>query len=339
MPVRDIIVVGASLGGVDALQRLASHLPGDLKATVLVVLHVPPNAPSLLPELLSAAGPLRAMPARDGQELTPGHIFTAVPDRHLIIEGDRMRLSRGPRENHSRPAVDVLFRSAALYGGRRVIGVVLTGLLDDGTAGLWAVKERGGVAIVQSPEEAAYPSMPSSALRHVQVDYTLKLHEMGEKLGALTKEAVGEHEGRGMSNRNIEIETSIALEDNALERGVRSLGVPSFYTCPDCHGSMVAIEEGSLRRFRCHTGHAYSTNALSYHSLMQSEKNLWTTLALLEEHEALLREAEQRAREHSSEEVARECAVRAEETRRLRLQIRQLAMSPFFSIVRGPAED
>src|SRR5215475_768725 len=185
---RDIIVIGASAGGVDALTRLAAGLPRDLAAAVLVVTHMPAGSPSRLAEQLDAAGPLRAARAVDGEPIVANRFYVAVPDRHLIIEGTRIRLSHGPRESHARPSVDVLFRSAAFSRGRKVVGVVLTGMLDDGTAGLWAIKDRGGVAIVQSGEDAEYPSMTASALKHVKVDYTLPISDIPNILRSLTRE-------------------------------------------------------------------------------------------------------------------------------------------------------
>ncbi len=285
---RDIVVIGASLGGVEALPQLAAALPQDLPAAVLVVLHMAPDARNYLAERLDAAGPLSAKPAVNGEPLESGRIYVAVPDHHLMMEGDRVRLTRGPRESHARPAVDVLFRSAAYYGGPRVIGIVLTGMLDDGTAGLWAIKDRGGVAIVQSPEEARYPSMPRSALRHVKVDYTLQLADIPNVLRSLTRERI-EVQGRSM-NEKLKVETRIALEEHGSEPGVRALGSPSFYTCPECHGSMVAIVEGSIKRFRCHTGHAYSGAALLHQTLPNIEATLWAALAQAEERQALLKE-------------------------------------------------
>src|SRR5262249_42670923 len=182
---RDLIVIGASLGGFDALPRLVEGLPEDLPAAVLVVQHISPNAPSYLAERLNRAGPLQATQAIDGERLRPGRIYVGVPNRHLMIEHDQIRLSRGPKESHARPSIDVLFRSAALYAGPRAIGLILTGRLDDGTAGLWAIKDRGGIAIVQSPQEAAHSSMPESAIAHVAVDYTLPISDIPNILRSL----------------------------------------------------------------------------------------------------------------------------------------------------------
>jgi len=282
------------------------------------------DAPSFLAERLNAAGPLPAGPANTSEPLEPGRIYVAVPDRHLMIEGDMIRLTHGPRESHARPSIDVLFRSAAYYAGPRVIGIVLTGMLDDGTAGLWAIKDRGGIAIVQSPDQAPYPAMPRNALRHVKADYILQIEDIPNVLRSLTREHI-EIKERNLNNR-LEVETRIALEENALQKRVRALGAPSFYTCPECHGSMVVIEEGSIKRFRCHTGHAYSGTALLAQTLPNIEATLWSALAQAEERQILLNELAQRAASQS--EDANGYAEQARRVRVLAEKIRTLTADP-----------
>lgn len=288
---RDIIVIGTSMGGVDALPRLIAGLPADLRAAVLIVQHMAAREPNFLAELLDRSGPLPVRQAVDGEPLQLGRIYVPVPDHHLMLENNRIRLTHGPKESHARPSIDVLFRSAAYFGGPRVIGIILTGNLDDGTAGLWAIKDRGGIAMVQSPQEARYPSMPTSARKHVRVDYTLPLDDIPNVLRSLTREHI--ELGEAPINDKMAIETRIALGGKAVDE-VRRLGKPSFYTCPDCHGSMVAIEEGNLKRFRCHTGHAFSEAALLDQSLTKIEETLWWALAQVEEREALLQETTNR---------------------------------------------
>jgi two-component system chemotaxis response regulator CheB len=186
----DIIVVGASAGGVGALVKLAKSLPADLPTAVFVVLHIPAQTPSLLPDILNRAGPLHALHPPDNTEIKHGHIYIAPPDHHLLIAQGHVHIARGPRESRHRPAVDPLFRSAAIAYGPRVIGVVLTGALDDGTAGLLAIKQRGGIAVVQDPQDALYPGMPQSAVDHVQVDYCVPLADMGALLAGLVSEPI-----------------------------------------------------------------------------------------------------------------------------------------------------
>jgi len=317
---------------VDAITRLVAGLPPDLAATVLVVLHMAPTFPRVLAERLAAVGPLPVREAVDGEVFHSNRVYLCVPDRHLLIAGTRLRLSRGPKENHSRPSVDALFRSAAYHCGPRVIGVVLTGQLNDGTAGLWAIKDRGGLAMVQDPTEAASRSMPESALRQVSVDYTLKLADMGKALRLLTREEVVVAEDPDLRGSPLEIETSIALGESAIDKGIRELGDPTVFTCPDCHGVMFGIRESPVPRFRCHTGHAYTREALAAHTLPEVEKTLWMALAQLEEHEILLRqlaESDAHAAEQAAEQVTR--------TRRLRLRLRSLLRDPALSDVEHAA--
>jgi two-component system chemotaxis response regulator CheB len=287
-----------------------------------------------MPELLDVAGPLRAAAAVDGEALEPGRIYVCVPDRHLMIESGRIRLSRGPKESHARPSVDVLFRSAALYAGPRVIGIVLTGQLDDGSAGLWAIKDRGGVAMVQSPDEAPFPSMPQNAIRQVSVDYTLPIADMPQILDRLTREVLPEAEKTAMADDKLAIETRIALEDNALKSGVRSLGTASFHTCPECHGSMVRIQEGPITRFRCHTGHGFTEAALEADGLDQIERTLYGALAQLEEYEALLVDLQAAAQP----ERAQQLRLRIEEVRAFVERLRAVILDPTLSGVRTSEE-
>jgi two-component system chemotaxis response regulator CheB len=217
-------------------------------------------------------------------------------------------------------------REDAYVAGPRTIGIVLSGTLDDRTAGLWAIKDRGGIAIVQSLEEAPDTSMPSSALQHVDVDHTLRVAEMPRQLQILTRERSPHQEAAPMADRRLETEVAIAQGDSPPRDQVRALGSQAFYTCPDCHGSMDRIEEGSIQRFRCHTGHAFSMNALSFEPPRQIERSLWATLALLEEHYELLRELKAGSSLNPAE--AAEHAQRIDAMHSLMETVRALAMSP-----------
>jgi two-component system chemotaxis response regulator CheB len=280
---------------VRALSDLVARLPADLPATVLIVLHSSPTHESLLHQILDKAGPLRATAAVDGEKLQPGHIYVSVSDLHLMVEDHHIRLTRGPKECRARPSVDVLFRSAAYTFGPQVIGIVLTGALDDGTAGLWAIKDRGGIAIVQSPHEALYPSMPQSALRHVAVDYTLPIRDMGALLDKLVKEEIDMKQLRPV-RRSMEIENRIAREGKAFEIGAMELGEPTHYTCPECSGTLAQVEDGSsLSRFRCHTGHAYTLKTLLADLDQSLDHTLWNVLRGIEERLLVLRELERHA--------------------------------------------
>lgn len=287
MPGHDIIVIGASIGGLDALRALLPGLPRDLPAALFLVWHLAPDSHGVLPDLLQAVSPLPIANAQDGEAIRPGRIYVAPPDRHLVLEPGRVRLSRGPKENRFRPAVDPLFRSAAAAYGPRVVGVVLSGALDDGTAGLWAIKDRGGVALVQDPLDAVEPSMPHSAHQHVVVDQVASAQALGLMLDDLARTPVAHAGGTPMSDQ-LHIETRIALEDTALQPGVLSLGSLTPFTCPACHGTLVEVAASGVLRFRCHTGHAYTVNTLLAEIAQSIEESLWGSVRAIEERVLLL---------------------------------------------------
>lgn len=295
---RDIIVIGTSAGGLAALRELVRELPRDLPAAVFIVQHVDPLTPSVLPALLHQSCQLEVAHATDNEEIRNSRIYVAPPDSHLVIADGHVRLSQGPKENLTRPAVDPLFRSAALAFGPRVVGVVLTGELDDGTAGLWSIKERSGITVVQDPREAEYPSMPQTAVKHVQIDYCLPLGEIGPLLVRLANEPVPEEKNESPAEY-LEIENKIAL--NAIEafRLVEKLGKLTPFTCPDCHGSLWELREGSVIRFRCRTGHAYTAESLIAEQRLTIENLLTEAIRATEENPTLCRYLSEHAREYS----------------------------------------
>jgi two-component system chemotaxis response regulator CheB len=247
--VRRVIVVGASAGGVEALSQLVSRLPRDLPAAVLVVLHIPANAVSVMPGILRRAGQLPAVHAATREPLREGIIYIAPPDRHMLVRRGSVVTTFGPRENGHRPAVDPLFRSAADSYGKDVIGVLLTGNLDDGTAGLAAIKESGGLAIVQDPEDAVYPGMPTSAIENVKVDRVLPLEEIAPALLEFLDDAPPAMPPR----RDIESMIDLEIRKTEMDPSIgidEEVGRPSGYTCPECHGGLWEIDEGSLVRYR-----------------------------------------------------------------------------------------
>ncbi|WP_043499831.1 chemotaxis protein CheB [Georgenia sp. SUBG003] len=283
---RDVVVVGASAGGVEALRQLVAGLPPDFPASVLVVLHVPATGTSALPRILDRAGPLPARHATEGDRLRHGEILVAAPDQHLILYDDAVTLSRGPRENGHRPAVDVLFRSAAAALGPRVIAVVLSGALDDGAAGMVAVKLRGGVGICQDPTEALHESMPSSAMQAAPVDHVLPATLMPALLTQLVQEEVPYAPVEAPELMRVEARMADfdldALDDDRP-------GERSDYTCPDCHGPLYEIVEGGLVRFRCRVGHAWSVASLVAQQSATLQGALWMALRSLEEKATLTR--------------------------------------------------
>ena len=218
----------------------------------------------------------------DNDDLERGHVYVASADQHLMVAEGKIRQSRGPKECRSRPAIDVLFRSVAVVYGPRAVGVPLSGMLDDGTAGLWAIKDRGGITLVQDPAEAMYSPMPESAIRHVKVDLVARCPELARKLGDIASQTPPAWSPIGGSDR-LRVENRIASEGNGLQLGVMKMGQVSQYTCPDCHGVLVQIEEGSIVRFRCHTGHAFSLQALLAEVSDSIDKGLWDTIRAVED--------------------------------------------------------
>jgi two-component system chemotaxis response regulator CheB len=335
MPNKDVIVIGASAGGVEVLKAIMAGLPPDLAAAVLIVLHMAPSSPSVLPPLLQRRCALPVAFAADGQPLAAGRVYVAPPDRHLVVEPGRVRVTRAPRENHSRPAVDPLFRSAALAYGPRVVGVIASGRLDDGTAGLWAVKDRGGTTVVQDPEDALHPDMPRNALAYTAADHVVRADEVAPLLARLAAEPAAPAPDRPPSQA-LELEVRIAMEENALRAGVLALGPMSPYTCPDCHGVLMRLKEPGVARFRCHTGHAFSFDTLLASTTESVEETLWSALRAIEESTLLLREAAERTRTAGGngaghidpilEQKARESEARAELIRQAVLRHQALSM-------------
>ena len=288
-PFRDIVVIGASTGGVAALMDLVKALPADFPAPIFVVIHVPADSPSLLPQLLSSVSALKVRHPQDGEEVEAGIIYVARPDHHLLLEDNRVLVTRGPKENRFRPSVDALFRSAAYTYGPRVIGIVLTGYLDDGTSGLWSVQRMGGVTVVQEPHDAEQPSMPTNALEFVAADYVVPLAQMGTLLVRLTQErAPAEIRLPAAELDLFKIELTIAKQGGGFELGIIDKGKLTPFTCPDCHGALTQLIEGKLIRYRCHTGHAYTVSALLSEVTESVESMLYQAMRGLEETKMLL---------------------------------------------------
>jgi two-component system chemotaxis response regulator CheB len=273
---KDIVVIGASAGGMEALQRLASRLPRNLPASLFVVWHLSPGTRTILPSVLTKAGGMPALMPEDGERIEQGKIYVAPNDHHMLLEKDYIRVARGPKENRFRPAIDPLFRSAAYVYGTRVIGVVLTGALDDGTAGLWTIKLRGGTTIVQEPTEALIRSMPLNALENVAVDHKLPVAEIGELIGRLVREeAPAPVQMAADEDEKTAREVRIAKERDALEENAYQFGELSPFTCPECHGVLATLREGRVMRFRCHTGHAFSAGTLLTANAEDAQARLW----------------------------------------------------------------
>ena len=312
---RWIVVVGASAGGTQALIGLVEQLPAKLNAAILVVQHIPAHTPSNLAQVLQHHTDFKVVNARDGQRIAPNTIYCAVADHHLLVEGDNIVVTKGPKENRFRPSVDALFRSAAYHYRTRVIGVVLSGALNDGTSGMWAIKRMGGVSMIQLRSEARFDSMPASAAKYTDIDYELPAAQMAGQIDSLTKHAPGMHKSDDSPTPNEEsflrAEINIAKGENALENGVLDHGVFSPLTCPDCHGALTEYKEGNLRRFRCHTGHAHTSETLLTGIDENVEKSMWEVMRGLEESQLLLNHMAEVHTQSGNLGVAREYQNRA----------------------------
>jgi two-component system chemotaxis response regulator CheB len=321
------VVVGASAGGVEALRDLASGFDAGFPGCVLVVLHVPATGTSALPAILNRVAGLPATHAEDGQPLEAGRILVAPPDRHLVVVDGHVTLTKGPTENGHRPAVDVLFRSAARSWGRRTVGVVLSGSLDDGAAGCVAITERGGRCVVQDFDEALYDGMPRAAAAAAAVETRVKVGEMPEILGHWVADLGSAHrpsEHRGTNGELIEKETQMAELDQSTMHAHDRPGEPSGFGCPDCGGALWAIEEGALRRFRCRVGHAWSPDSLLARQTVELESALWMALRTLEERAALSSDMEERARDEGRLLAAATLGKNASDALRSAELVRQL---------------
>ncbi|SNS01742.1 chemotaxis protein CheB [Hymenobacter mucosus] len=284
-----VIVIGTSAGGMPALVRLVAQLPAGLPAAVLVVQHLSPESSGQpLVERLNQHSALECKLAQDREPLREGVLYLAPADRHLLVKEHQLLVTKGPRENNYRPAADALFRSAAVAYGPNVVGVVLTGLLHDGTAGLDFIKRCGGTAVVQDPVDAEFSSMPESALRNVAVDYVLPLDMMGRVLVELVGMPTSQKPGLDSVPEDLKIEAAIAERIVGTTEEVDKLGHPVPLTCPDCGGALWEIKHGNVLRYRCHTGHAFTANALLDKSQKSMEETLWVALRMMEERKNLL---------------------------------------------------
>lgn len=281
------VVIGTSAGGLEALRVIVGGLAPDLPAAVLIVMHISPQGPGLLSDLLSRVGPLRVGKSTDGELIEHGKLYIAPPDHHLLVKGQHISLSRGPKENCSRPAIDPLFRTAAAAFGARTVGIILTGMLDDGTAGLAAVKGRGGATIIQDPREALYPSMPESALRYVGGDFVLPIGEIAASINRLVREPrnVGQELPASLQ---IEIETRFVEMETMSIKDMEAIGTHAGVSCPECHGPIWKIKDGPIQRYRCHVGHAYSAQTMLAGQIEAQETHLWQALRVMKERVALI---------------------------------------------------
>lgn len=282
-----IIVIGASAGGFEAIKTIIKNLPPGFATPIFIVWHISPDIRGVMPQVLNKLNKIPAANAYNNEPIKPNRIYVAPPDHHLLIEKDKVLITHGPKENRFRPAVDPLFRSAAYAYGNRVIGVVLSGALDDGTAGLWAIKHYGGTAIVQDPMDAEAASMPENALRQVDVDYCVGVSEIAKLLVRLSNEEVNKNT-TVMKDEQTKKEIEIALGKNPMKEGVLGFGELSPLTCPECHGVLVRLQNDNVIRYRCHTGHAYSADTLMAAVTERIENSLYSAIRGMDESTLLL---------------------------------------------------
>ncbi len=323
------MVIGASSGGLEALIEIVGGLAPDLPAALFVVVHVSAQATSLLPQILTGAGRLPAAHAKDGEAVQSGRIYVAPPDFHLLLGDGGIKVVRGPKENHSRPAIDPLFRSASQTYGPRVIGIVLSGSLDDGAAGLFAIKNRGGIAIVQDPKDAIWPDMPRAALAAVSVDFCVSKKEIAPLIHQLSQNPRPNGNGKGETGADKDVEKEIAIaafNPSAIEEDDKP-GTPSVYGCPDCGGTLWELQDDRWLRFRCRVGHAYSADGLLGSKSENLEKALWSAFRGLEESAALARRLAERARSNNHDPAAEKFEIRARTAEEEARLIRELLMS------------
>jgi two-component system chemotaxis response regulator CheB len=330
---RDVIVIGGSAGALAALRNLLPALPGDLPASVFIVVHL--GETSYLPSILASHSALPVEPARSGEAFKHGRVYVGVPGLHLLLHDNHILLRRGPRENLARPAVDALFRSAAASLGSRVIGVVLSGSLSDGTAGLRTIKRCGGLAVVQAPDDALVSYMPQSALRRADVDHVVGMAAMPPLLARLARDPAGRSPEVPVSVR---LEAAVAAQELADMQVDESLGEISPFTCPECHGALWEIEDGSMLRFRCHVGHAFGADAVLSAQGDEMERTLGRLQRGHQERAALARRMAEMERAENRHNLANRLESRArgyDEDAQLVMQLRRRR----FSEVSGSTND
>ena len=298
-----VVVVGASAGGMEALTGLVAQLSADFPAPVFIVNHMGAQTTGeALVGALNSAGRLRCSHAEDGESFKRGHVYLAPSDQHLLLVRGKTRVTKGARENRYRPAIDPLFRSAAVAYGQGVIGIILTGYLDDGTSGMKAIKRCGGICIAQDPADAAYPDMPLSVIEHVGTDYCVPLAQMGALLAKLAARKVGASK---KPPADLVIEAKIAERVVSDLQSVESLGTQVPFNCPDCGGVLWQMKHGELLRYRCHTGHAFSSAALLAVQSEKIEETLWVALRMFEERQNLISKMGSRQKELPSSVLER----------------------------------
>ena len=314
---RGVVVVGASAGGVEALTTVIGALPRELAAAVFVILHLAPTGHSVLAAILDRSGSMPVSVAQDGERFVQGHAYVCPPDFHMLVTDEEVKLTRGPRENGHRPAVDPLFRSAARAWGRCAVGVVLSGTLDDGTAGLAFIKSRGGATVVQDPADAMYSGMPASAIAHVEVDRVVPADLVSDAICELVAAPLGPAVSGHQDNDPARERADEDLVTQMPDESEYDDGRPTSLTCPDCGGVLNLYENGRLMRFGCQVGHTYSPDSLFDGQSQAVESAVWAAIRALEERADLLRRMARRSHQERSARRLQDRASQVEEESRV----------------------
>jgi len=307
----DILVIGASSGGVEVLSQLVRALPAGLPASLFVVCHFPPGGRSVLPQILSRSGPLLATHPLDGDPIYPGHIYVGPPDYHMVLQDRTIRLVHGPRESGHRPAIDPLFRSAARVYGPRVVGVILSGALYDGVAGLLAVRAAGGIAVIQDPRDAVVAALPQNATQIAGADHIAPADDLGALLVELVHQPAPEKGETRMTDPIERLPERQAQDAEAQQRGEHR-GALSVFTCPECGGSLWQVDQDDVVRFRCHVGHVYHAEALLAEQDEILEAALWTAVRTFKDRGVLSRQLANQERGRGNDATARRFEEQAE---------------------------
>lgn len=331
----DIVVIGASAGGIEALSHFVNELPSDLPVSIFVVVHFPTQSESILPDILSRKSALPAYHPYNREPIAPGRIYVAPPNYHLHLEQDFIRLEHGARENGFRPAIDPLFRSAACIYGPRVVGVLLSGSLDDGVTGLNLIHRSGGVILAQDPAEAIVPSLPLNAIENSPIDAVLSVEKIAQRIVELAHEPIDQEAFQLMKEDQEQSNRFIQDDMKGFEHGEQSKNQRTVLTCPECGGVIWEIREGDQVHYDCHVGHSYSSETMLHAQSAALEAALWTAVRTLEERAALIRRLAVRAANHKSHLVEKRFLQQADEAERDASIIRTLLERPSAS---GQAE-
>lgn len=305
-----IVVIGTSAGGLNALTEMAGQFDPEIDAAIFVVMHLSKKSSSeVLAHKLQSYTSLKCKVPRNDVDIEKGNIYIAPADHHILLKDGKITLGRGPEENRWRPSIDVLFRSAAAQYNGRTVGIILTGLLHDGVAGMLSIQKAGGTCIVQDPHEAEYPDMPLAVLNSMEVDYCVRLQEIGRVLQEITQKPVTTQE----IPEEVKLEAGISEKVAIGIDVVSQLGDHSIYSCPDCGGGLWKITEENTERYRCHVGHSFSENDLNSRQSEEIETTLWVAVRMMEERRNLLRKMESDVRKKGFARMAASHGERAEE--------------------------